>query len=140
MSIIPIISAQEEPAEKIPKFSPFTGSGRRLDGKTSTQPAEPTQVAEPAPASAPMLNSHQPNADNGTNGSKSSNASDQPSRKLVFGSNPKRSLPQTKLQKLLQRAAAVKNQPRWKNQSSKHSLGRNIHFKADFVPTISSLH
>ncbi|KAK3206314.1 hypothetical protein Dsin_020360 [Dipteronia sinensis] len=73
---------QEEPAEKIPKFSPFTGSGRRLDGKTSTQ------LTEPAPA--PMLKSHQPNADNGTNGSKSSNASShQPSGKLVFGSNPK---------------------------------------------------
>lgn len=74
------MSDQEEPARKIPKFSPFTGFGRRLDGKPSTQPV--------APASSPKPKQHQPEAHNGTEDSKSSKpASQQPAGKLVFGSN-----------------------------------------------------
>ncbi|XP_040993019.1 ubiquitin fusion degradation protein 1 homolog isoform X1 [Juglans microcarpa x Juglans regia] len=74
------IEDQEEPARKIPKFSPFTGFGRRLDGKPSTQPV--------APAASPKLKQHQPEAHNGTEDSKSSKpASQQPAGKLVFGSN-----------------------------------------------------
>lgn len=73
---------EEEPAEKIPKFSPFTGSARRLDGKPSTEMA-----ASPS-SSAPK--SLQPNVANGTNGSKSVvTSSRQQSGKLVFGSNSK---------------------------------------------------
>ena len=62
------------------KTSPFTGSARRLDGKPLTQSA--------APASSPMLKQHQPEGQNGTKYSKSSNpTSHQPSGRLVFGSN-----------------------------------------------------
>lgn len=62
------------------KISPFTGPGRRLDGKPLTQSA--------APASSAMLKQHQPEAQNGTKYSKSSNpASRQPTGRLVFGSN-----------------------------------------------------
>lgn len=71
---------EDEPANKIAKFSPFTGSGRRLDGKSLTQSV--------APDSSPTLKKHQSEAHNGTKDSKSSNpASRQPSGKLVFGSN-----------------------------------------------------
>jgi ubiquitin fusion degradation protein 1 len=73
-------SVEDEPANKIAKFSPFTGSGRRLDGKSLTQSV--------APDSSPTLKKHQSEAHNGTKDSKSSNpASRQPSGKLVFGSN-----------------------------------------------------
>lgn len=75
---------QEEPAKKIAKFSPFTGSGRRLDGKSSTQPA--------ASPSSPLIDNPQPNADSGINGYKSSSAlSCQKSGKLVLGSNANQS-------------------------------------------------
>lgn len=75
---------QEEPAKKIAKFSPFTGSGRRLDGKSSSQPAV-------SPSSS-LIDNPQPNADSGINGSKSSSASShQKSGKLVFGSNANQS-------------------------------------------------
>lgn len=74
------ISAEDEPAKKIAKFSPFTGFGRRLDGRPSTESVEPD--------SSPILKQHQSEAQNGTKDSKSSNpASRQPSGKLVFGSN-----------------------------------------------------
>ncbi|XP_044483258.1 ubiquitin fusion degradation protein 1 homolog isoform X2 [Mangifera indica] len=73
------LSAEEEPAKKMAKFSPFTGSGKRLDGKSSTQPA--------AHASSSLHKPQQPKADSETNGSKSSASSRQHSGKLVFGSN-----------------------------------------------------
>ncbi|KAI3788071.1 hypothetical protein L2E82_00711 [Cichorium intybus] len=58
---------EEEPANKIPKFSPFTGSGRRLDGK----PAEP--VTGPPVQTGPTTSD--------------ANGSRKRSGKLVFGSN-----------------------------------------------------
>ncbi|XP_059430696.1 uncharacterized protein LOC132164247 isoform X2 [Corylus avellana] len=71
---------EDEPAKKMAKTSPFTGSARRLDGKPLTQSA--------APASSPMLKQHQPEGQTGTKYSKSSSpASHQPSGRLVFGSN-----------------------------------------------------
>ncbi|KAL9412868.1 hypothetical protein AB3S75_041513 [Citrus x aurantiifolia] len=75
---------KEEPPKKIAKFSPFTGSGRRLNGKSSTQPA--------VSPSSPLIDNPQQNAANGINGSKSSSASSrQKSGKLVFGSNANQS-------------------------------------------------
>ncbi|KAB1206412.1 hypothetical protein CJ030_MR7G027612 [Morella rubra] len=72
--------ADEEPAKKISKISPFTGSGRRLDGKPSTQSI--------VPASSPMFKRHQPVSLNGAKDSRSSNpASHEPLGKLVFGSS-----------------------------------------------------
>lgn len=74
------LSVQEEPAKKMPKFNPFTGLARRLDGKPSTQPT--------SPATYPVLKQHRPEAEKDINGSKSSSsASRLQSGKLVFGSN-----------------------------------------------------
>ncbi|KAM7522174.1 hypothetical protein LguiA_012076 [Lonicera macranthoides] len=68
---------EEEPAQKIPKFNPFTGSGRRLDGKLPTQPD--------APVSAPLLKQQEPEA------APSTSKSRQHAGKLVFGSNASQS-------------------------------------------------
>jgi len=77
---------------QVGKISP-TGSGRRLDGKPLTQSA--------ASASSPMLKHDQPEGQNGTNYSKSTNpASHQPSGRLVFGSNankPEKEAPKVRL-------------------------------------------
>ncbi|XP_031254973.1 ubiquitin fusion degradation protein 1 homolog [Pistacia vera] len=78
---------EEEPAKKIAKFSPFTGSGKRLDGKSSTQPA--------AQAPSFLHKPQQPKDDSKTNGSKSSASSRQHSGKLVFGSNASQTLNET---------------------------------------------
>ncbi|KAF5744591.1 ubiquitin fusion degradation protein 1 [Tripterygium wilfordii] len=70
---------KEEPIQKVAKFNPFTGSARRLDGKPSNQSDQP--------AISPMLKQHQlKDADADTSFKPSESASDQHSRKLVFGS------------------------------------------------------
>ncbi|KAL5580966.1 hypothetical protein UlMin_013408 [Ulmus minor] len=69
--------AEEDPTSKVPKFNPFTGPSRRLDGKGSAQLAPP--------ASSPMLKQHQPEGENGRAVSKSSTTG-QASGKLIFGS------------------------------------------------------
>eukprot|EP00262_Sarcandra_glabra_P003879 TRINITY_DN14714_c0_g2_i5.p1 TRINITY_DN14714_c0_g2~~TRINITY_DN14714_c0_g2_i5.p1 ORF type:complete len:323 (+),score=69.46 TRINITY_DN14714_c0_g2_i5:198-1166(+) len=75
---------QEVPAEAEPTFSPFTGTGRRLDGKTSKNPAPPV-------SSSSRTEVHKPEAANGakysTGSSSQSTGSRQPAGKLVFGSN-----------------------------------------------------
>ncbi|KAJ0083243.1 hypothetical protein Patl1_31313 [Pistacia atlantica] len=83
----PNLSVEEEPAKKIAKFSPFTGSGKRLDGKSSTQPG--------AQAPSFLHKPRQPKDDSETNGSKSSASSRQHSGKLVFGSNASQTLNET---------------------------------------------
>ncbi|KAG5515242.1 hypothetical protein RHGRI_036317 [Rhododendron griersonianum] len=70
---------EEEPANKIAKFSAFSGSAKRLDGKASVE-----SVPE---VSSPMLKQHQPKVTNGASGSASSSSSRQRPGKLVFGSN-----------------------------------------------------
>ncbi|TKY48404.1 Ubiquitin fusion degradation protein 1-like [Spatholobus suberectus] len=71
---------EDEPPTKISRFSPFTGSGRRLDGKRSVQSVEQT--------SSPELKQKQTDKEIKGSDSKSSNtASGRPSGKLVFGSN-----------------------------------------------------
>lgn len=64
---------EEEPASKVPKFTPFTGSGKRLDGKTQTESTEqedkPTVKGKDDELSTPTP--------------------PQKSGKLVFGSNSK---------------------------------------------------
>lgn len=69
----------EEPEQKIPKFSPFTGSARRLDGKRSAQ------IVEPISSSA--LKQHQLNNGSGTKGSTKNSSTQRQSGTLVFGSN-----------------------------------------------------
>ncbi|XP_020223884.1 ubiquitin recognition factor in ER-associated degradation protein 1 [Cajanus cajan] len=79
---------EDEPPAKIARFSPFTGSGRRLDGKPSTQPVE--QI------SSPELKQKQTDKEIKGSDSKSSNtASHRPHGKLVFGSNATTSGTQT---------------------------------------------
>ncbi|OMO62031.1 Ubiquitin fusion degradation protein UFD1 [Corchorus capsularis] len=71
---------EEEEPTKMAKFSAFSGSARRLDGKPLTQPA-----ALPV---SPMIKQQNSNLGNGTAASKaSSSTSRQHSGKLVFGSN-----------------------------------------------------
>ncbi|KAF8405330.1 hypothetical protein HHK36_010234 [Tetracentron sinense] len=76
---------QEAPAEEEPKFSPFTGSGRRLDGKPLKH--------QPPPVSSSGSKDKRPEAANGggqhSGGSTSQSTSRQPQGKLVFGSTPK---------------------------------------------------
>ncbi|KAJ4832130.1 hypothetical protein Tsubulata_038670 [Turnera subulata] len=79
------LAVDEEPAKKIPKFCPFTGSAKRLDGKPSSQPKEP--ASDPTPLPEPSK---------GINDSKSSStALRQHSGKLVFGSNVNQSKNET---------------------------------------------
>lgn len=72
------LSAKEELVEDIVKFTPFTGSARRLDG---ILPVEPT--------SWPLAKPAQPDGQQGTHAYKSSSSASSAKRprKLVFGSN-----------------------------------------------------
>jgi len=65
------ISVEEEPAAKVPRLMPFSGIGRRLDGKPSTQSVE--QASTPVPKQ--QQTEHKTDSSNRTSG------------KLVFGSN-----------------------------------------------------
>ncbi|XP_077232752.1 uncharacterized protein LOC143870938 [Tasmannia lanceolata] len=71
--------AQEEPAKEEPKFSPFTGVGRRLDGKSLKQTVTPVSSSAPKEP--------QSKSTTGTASTSSSAPSRQASGKLVFGSN-----------------------------------------------------
>ncbi|KAF3435795.1 hypothetical protein FNV43_RR22887 [Rhamnella rubrinervis] len=79
---------EEAPAEEEPKFNPFTGMGRRLDGK-------PLKY-EPAPASSSgskdkwPANANSRVAQPSSAGSSSQTAAHQTQGKLVFGSNVNR--------------------------------------------------
>ncbi|GMY05682.1 ubiquitin fusion degradation protein 1 homolog [Fagus crenata] len=84
--------AEEAPAETEPKFNPFTGVGRRLDGKTMKY--EPPQVS-PSGSKDKL-----PGAANGnpqpSAGSSSQSTTRQAQGKLVFGSNVSRTPKDTK--------------------------------------------
>ncbi|XP_039060831.1 ubiquitin fusion degradation protein 1 homolog [Hibiscus syriacus] len=78
---------EEAPAEAEPKFSAFTGTGRRLDGKPLKQ--------QPSPVFSTGMKDKGPAVSNGNNRQPSSGASSQSSArqaqgKLVFGSNVNR--------------------------------------------------
>lgn len=83
-----VVHAGQEPlAEEEPKFNPFTGTGRRLDGKPlKTQPP-------PVSSSAPQ--DRRSNISGGgtatTSSSSSQSSKNQTQGKLVFGSNANRS-------------------------------------------------
>ncbi|XP_027343500.1 ubiquitin recognition factor in ER-associated degradation protein 1-like [Abrus precatorius] len=96
---------EEEPATKIARFSAFSGSGRRLDGKPSAQSVEKS--------SSPNLNQKQ--TDNKIKGSDSkpsdtASHSRRPSGKLVFGSNGTTSAIQTAPKASLKRTSEEKSQ------------------------------
>ncbi|XP_068656292.1 uncharacterized protein [Aristolochia californica] len=71
---------KEEPEKEEPRFSPFTGAGRRLDGKPST-------LSVPAFSSS-KLKETQSSQGNVSGSSSSGGSSRQASGKLIFGSNP----------------------------------------------------
>ncbi|XP_052108493.1 uncharacterized protein LOC107461601 isoform X2 [Arachis duranensis] len=76
------VEDDEPPTTKVPQFSPFTGSGRRLDGK----PSSSTQSADQT--SSPNKKQKQSNDETEGSDSKSLNTtSRRHSGKLVFGSN-----------------------------------------------------
>ncbi|XP_057729170.1 uncharacterized protein LOC130944712 isoform X2 [Arachis stenosperma] len=76
------VEDDEPPTTKVPQFSPFTGSGRRLDGK----PSSSTQSADQT--SSPNKKQKQSNDEKEGSDSKSLNTtSRRHSGKLVFGSN-----------------------------------------------------
>ncbi|KAL0897384.1 hypothetical protein Bca101_081345 [Brassica carinata] len=71
---------EEEPASKVPKFTPFTGSGKRLDGKTKTEST--TEQEDTKQEEKPT--------EKGKDEEKLSTPTPpQKSGKLVFGSNSK---------------------------------------------------
>uniref|UniRef100_A0A2P2LDP7 Ubiquitin fusion degradation protein 1 homolog n=1 Tax=Rhizophora mucronata TaxID=61149 RepID=A0A2P2LDP7_RHIMU len=80
--LVPIPS-EEVPTDTKPKFSSFTGAGRRLDGKPLTY--------QPAPVSSAGSKDKKPAVANGSGqssmGSSSQKTSRQSQGKLVFGSN-----------------------------------------------------
>lgn len=79
-----VVKEEEEPASKVPKFTPFTGSGKRLDGKaqTQTEPEDTKQQEKPT--------------ENGKDDEKLSVTTPrQISGKLVFGSNSKSAAKET---------------------------------------------
>lgn len=82
-----VYSGQEPPAEPEPKFNPFTGSGRRLDGK-------PLKT-QPPPLSSAGSHDKRPNGSGAggtaTASSSSSQSTNRQSQgKLVFGSSGNR--------------------------------------------------
>ncbi|KAB5541504.1 hypothetical protein DKX38_014478 [Salix brachista] len=83
--------SEEVPAETEPKFSPFTGAGRRLDGRPLSY--------QPPPASSSGSKDKQPAVADGSRqpslGSSSQNTARQSQGKLVFGSNTGRTPKET---------------------------------------------
>lgn len=82
-----ILTDKETPAEAEPKFNPFTGSGRRLDGKPLNY--------QPPPVSSSGSKDKNPSVPNANSQSStvssSKNNAPQTQGKLVFGPNPNRS-------------------------------------------------
>lgn len=80
---------QETPAEEEPKFNPFTGAGRRLDGKPLKYEPPPVSSSSGSKDKRPAVSngSGQPSA---VSSSQSSNR--QAQGKLVFGSNANRNV------------------------------------------------
>ncbi|XP_058098758.1 uncharacterized protein LOC131243415 isoform X2 [Magnolia sinica] len=74
---------EEVPAEAVPSFNPFTGSGRRLDGKPSKHSDTPVASSTPKDQRPEATNSGQPS----TGSTSKSNSLRQTSGKLVFGSS-----------------------------------------------------
>lgn len=79
-------AGEEAAAEEEPKFNPFTGSARRLDGKPLKQ--------QPPPVSTSGSKDKRPDMANATGqsaaGSSSQSSNRQTQGKLVFGSNANR--------------------------------------------------
>ncbi|CAN1173323.1 Ubiquitin recognition factor in ER-associated degradation protein 1, partial [Linum perenne] len=104
-------AVEEAPVETVPKFNPFTGAGRRLDGKPLPY--------QPAPIAAPASKDKNPAPTNGGSSSQS-NASRQSQGKLVFGSNaPKGTQKETGKKEDKQEKAEKKEEPKFQPFSGK---------------------
>ncbi|KAL2342431.1 hypothetical protein Fmac_003716 [Flemingia macrophylla] len=81
------VAAEENPAETEPKFNPFSGTGRRLDGK-------PLNYQPPAVSSSSGSKDKKPDVPNIKSKSSTASSSESDARqsqgKLVFGSNANR--------------------------------------------------
>ncbi|WJZ83291.1 hypothetical protein VitviT2T_002986 [Vitis vinifera] len=107
---------QEAPVEPEPKFNPFCGVGRRLDGKP--QKYEPPPVSSSGSKDKQPVNrgSGQPSA-----GSSSQSSSRQSQGKLVFGSNVNRSPKETQKEaaKATKQEEPKKEEPKFQPFSGK---------------------
>jgi ubiquitin fusion degradation protein 1 len=79
-----LIFFAEAPAEEEPKFIPFTGSGRRLDGKLSKD--KDVLASSPAKRQANATNGAQPSTASSSQGGSSRKTAG----KLVFGAGGSR--------------------------------------------------
>ncbi|KAI4367696.1 hypothetical protein MLD38_023403 [Melastoma candidum] len=86
------VQAEESPAEVVPKFNPFTGSARRLDGKPLS--------AQPPPISPTAACKDKQSVSSGNGQPSAASTSKAPARqtqgKLVFGSSANRTPQDTK--------------------------------------------
>ncbi|KAI4357549.1 hypothetical protein L6164_001489 [Bauhinia variegata] len=98
---------EEDPAETVPRFNPFSGAGRRLDGKPLSY--------QPPPVSSSSLTDKKPNVLNGNSSSSatSSSQSSQSHGKLVFGSNPNRGKETGKEKESKQEPPKEKEEPKF---------------------------
>ncbi|KAK4258306.1 hypothetical protein QN277_007766 [Acacia crassicarpa] len=100
---------EDAPAQTEPKFNPFSGTGRRLDGKPSKNP--------PASDSSSGSKDKKPEVQTGSSfasaaSSSQSNAS-QSQKKLVFGSNANRAKDAGKEKEVKQEASPQKEEPKF---------------------------
>lgn len=97
-----IISAQEDVPEE-PKFSAFTGTGRRLNGRPAKQEdSVPVAVPSTVNHQAKSTTGNKPGAGSSAEASTSTSKTGRPSGKLVFGANSSRPSKETqKVCKLL---------------------------------------
>ncbi|WVZ19171.1 hypothetical protein V8G54_006493 [Vigna mungo] len=102
-------AAEDTPAETEPKFKPFSGTGRRLDGKPSNYQPPPVSSSSRSKDKKPDVPNV--NSQSSTTSSSQSNAR-QSQGKLVFGSNANRS-------KETGKAKEPKPEPPKENEESK---------------------
>ncbi|KOM26855.1 hypothetical protein LR48_Vigan325s002700, partial [Vigna angularis] len=102
-------AAEDTPAETEPKFNPFSGTGRRLDGKPLKYQPPPVSSSSGSKDKKPDVPNV--NSQSSTTSSSQSNAR-QSQGKLVFGSNANRS-------KETEKAKEPKPEPPKENEESK---------------------
>ncbi|XP_028767163.1 ubiquitin fusion degradation protein 1 homolog [Neltuma alba] len=100
---------EDAPAETEPKFNPFTGTGRRLDGKPSKNPLS-SDSSSGSKDGRPEVRTGSPLASAAS--SSQSNAG-QSQKKLVFGSNANRSKDTGKEKEAKQEPSQQKEEPKF---------------------------
>ncbi|XP_047323459.1 ubiquitin fusion degradation protein 1 homolog isoform X2 [Impatiens glandulifera] len=82
------LKAEEAPEETEPKFNPFSGAGKRLDGKPIKNPPPPVSSSSRSKDKRPAVENDNGKPTAGTTSSQSAKRQNQ--GKLVFGSNVNR--------------------------------------------------